>query len=94
MATTTTTAATDLKESLKAKFAEELADVNKYFDLADQAKQEGDTYLAHWLCEIAKDEYTHVKFLRDYLIDSGMTITTEQEMKWHEIKDRVAHKFR
>lgn len=78
---------------LTKELTEEISGVESYFNYAEMAHKLGDSYLERGLCEIAKDEYTHAKFIHDYLVDAGATITTEQETKWMLAKDRVMHKF-
>ena len=46
---------------------DEIEDACEYLKEAEEAKTDGKDYLAAGLHKVALDEYTHAKFLRDYL---------------------------
>lgn len=85
-------------EKIKSYFSEEFSDemkgCNEYADLAHQAKEAGDTTLAYGLYQMAKDEYTHAKFIHDYLIEWGCEIPEMEVSKYHQTKERISHIFR
>lgn len=84
----------DIKEAFKADFGDEISDSNKYCDMAHVAEHEGHEHLAEGLYAMAWDEYTHAKFIHENLIDWGCEIEEKEMMAWHELKERVARKFR
>lgn len=52
----------------------------------------GDHYLALGLSGIKKDEFTHAKFLHDYLCRSKMANMkefTDTLPKWHEVEEMI-----
>lgn len=84
----------DIKESFKEDFPDEVHDASTYCDMAQAAEMAGHEELARGLYEMAHDEYTHAKFIHDYLIDWGCEISEKEMMHWHELKERMERKFR
>ncbi|MDE7089366.1 MAG: hypothetical protein K2O54_04540 [Prevotella sp.] len=84
-------------EHVKSYFAKELPDeihgCCKYLDLAKMAEDAGEAELAHGLYEMARDEYTHAKFIHDHLIDWGCEIPQEEVTKYHQMKERIFRIF-
>lgn len=84
-------------ECIKSYFSKELPDeINgccEYLDLAKKAEETGHTDLAHGLYEMARDEYTHAKFIHDHLIDWGCEIPQNEMMKYHSMKERIFRVF-
>lgn len=85
---------TDIKESFKEDFPDEIHDSNKYCDMAMAAEMMGHTELAKGLYAMAHDEYTHAKFIHDNLVDWGCVIPEKEMMEWHELQERIHRKFR
>lgn len=71
---------------LHEKLEEEIEDAHEYLDLAEKAEARGCEYLATGLRNIARDEFTHAYFHRDYLIAKGKYDYGEAEEKWHHLK--------
>lgn len=84
----------DIKDSFKEDFPDEVHDSNRYCDMAMAAEMMGHETLAKGLYEMAHDEYTHAKFIHDNLIDWGCEIPEKQTMEWHELQERIRRKFR
>lgn len=84
----------DIKETFKEDFIDEIHDSNKYCDMAKVAEESGKMELAKGLYAISYDEYTHAKFIHDHLIDWGCEIPENEMVKWHELKERIHRKFR
>lgn len=85
----------DIKETFKKDFIDEVNDSNTYLDMAKAA--EGESSNEHFikgLYEMAKDEYTHAKFIHEMLVDWGCEIPENELMKWHMLKERVDRVFR
>ena len=72
---------------LHEHLGEEIEDAHEYIDLAEKAEARGCEYLATGLMEIAREEFTHANFHRDYLIHKGVYhYDSEVEEKWHGLK--------
>ena len=84
----------DIKEYFKHEFPEEIEGCNKYCDLAKKAEEKGDRKLAYGLYEMGKDEYTHAKFIHDYLIEWGCEIPDHQASRFRQTKERVERLLR
>lgn len=84
----------DIKDTFKKDFEEEIHDSNKYCNMADAAEAAGNEELAHYLCEMAYDEFTHAKFIHTMLVDWGYDIPEKTRMEWYELKERAERKFR
>ena len=84
----------DVNTKLKSDFADEMEDANTYFDMAKTMEHEGQTTAAAGLYEIAKDEYTHAEFIRKYLVDNGIYISTDQLNMFDTLEERICRKFR
>ena len=67
---------------------EELEDVMEYHRRSEEAREAGHEEVAEWLMRIAKDEYSHAKYLHEHLKKVGYPISDEQEVesKFFKIK--------
>lgn len=72
---------------------EEIEDACEYLKEAEEAAEEGKTYLAEGLKKIAYDEYTHAHFLREYLMTKHEYRHHEKSAKieehWHKLTHRL-----
>ena len=72
---------------------EELEDGCEYMREAEEADSMGKSYYAEGLRRIAYDEYTHAKFIRDYLITKGVYHDSEHHAKleehWHKLRGKL-----
>ena len=84
----------DIKASFKEDFSEEIHDANRYCDMAMAAKMMGHTHIARGLYAMARDEYSHAKFIHDCLVDWGCEISEKELMEWHELIERASRSFR
>ena len=86
----------EMLTTLKDKFSEEIKDANSYFDMAKSASnyENVDYASIKHLYEMSKDEYTHACAIKDFLIDSGIYIPTEQLTMFDELQERIYRKFR
>ena len=75
---------------------EEIEDACEYLKEADEAEEDGKEYLAVGMRKVALDEYSHAKFLRDYLHtkhvyhDHGKH--EEIEKHWHRLCEKLGFK--
>ena len=83
-----------IKDTFKDDFMDEVHDSNKYLKMAHTAEVMGHEELAEGLYEMAHDEYTHAKFIHLNLVDWGCDIPEKEMMKWHELEEHIARKFR
>lgn len=83
----------DVAECLRKDFPEEIADSEKYLRMAKIADNADAHHDSHYLLEMAKDEYTHVEFIHDFMERYGMDIPEEQEMCYNKLKDKMADFF-
>lgn len=72
---------------------EEMEDACEYLKKGEEAKHEGHHYLAKGFFRMAEDEYSHAKFLRDYLIIKKVYHDHEHheelEAKWHRLEEKM-----
>ena len=81
----------EITKVLLAQFPDEINDSNMYYDLACKAANQCqcDKNLSHGLYEISRDEYTHAKFIHDYLIQHGHCMPEELKCKWEALQKRA-----
>jgi hypothetical protein len=72
---------------------DEIEDACEYLKEADEAKADGKDYLAVGLHKAALDEYTHAKFLRDYLHTKHVYHDHDKhdhiEKHWHRLCEKL-----
>ena len=83
----------DIINKLRSEFPEEVEDSKNYFMMAQAAENMGHYDVAEGLYEIAKDEYTHARFIKHFLKNTGEPIPEAECEKYHEIKKMIAGKF-
>lgn len=83
----------EIEKALQGAFPDEIQDSNSYCDMAKSAETMGDRQTAKYLYAIAKDEYTHAKFIHEYMIDNGLPIPDIQEKAWKELSERANRTF-
>lgn len=80
----------DFHESAFHHLKEEIEDACEYLKKADEAEEEGKHYFAHGLKRIAWDEYSHAKFLRDYLMTKEAYNNHEEiDEHWHKLRHKL-----
>jgi rubrerythrin len=70
-------------------FCDELEDSEKYAEMSLSCKMKGDMNGAYGFWEMAKDEYTHARFLRDRMIEEGVyhpEHNPEKEKRYHKVE--------
>lgn len=77
----------ELYKELHEHLEEEIEDAHEYIELAEAAEARGCKYLAIGLHEIAREEFSHAKFHRDYLISKGEQPKDETDKKYHHLKN-------
>lgn len=83
----------DITDKLYENFPDEINDANHYMDMAKSAHNMGHEELAHYLSEMAKDEYTHAMFIHHHLKESGIEMPEEWHKEWEELENRFRGYF-
>ena len=73
---------------IKQKFREEVTDFHAYKKLEREAYNTGDRFVALWVGKIAREEYTHARWMRHYLKEHGM-FTKDLEDMWEQMEERM-----
>ena len=72
---------------------DEIEDACEYLKEADEAEADGKEYLAKGLKNVAMDEYTHARFLRDYLMTKHHYHNHDKHEKieshWHRLREKL-----
>ena len=77
-----------LHQKLCEHMEEEIEVIMEYHRLSEQARDAGEEELAVWLYEIAKDEYSHAKYIHDHLKEIGYPIPNEEHIEAQFFKVR------
>ena len=72
------------KEKLYDDFEDEVEDAEKYAEMSDEADMTGCHHTAIGLWEMAREEYSHARFLRRELVKMGLYEPSEHT----ELEDR------
>lgn len=83
-----------LMELANHDMMDELEICNKYLDYTECLHANGHEELCGKFAEMAYEEYTHAKFQRMVLLDSGYSLNDESEMMFRETKKRMEMLFR
>lgn len=59
--------------TLSTHLKEEIKDAETYISMAKTAKDAGDSHMCKYLMAMAKDEYSHAKFIHEEVMKAGMT---------------------
>lgn len=84
----------EIMNHFKTEFPNEVSDSMKYLEMAKAAEYMGKSELARGLYRMAKDEYTHAKFIAGMIMKSGGTIPADQMSKWNELEEHIFRAFR
>lgn len=83
----------EITDKLYEQFPDEINDANHYMDMAKSAYDMGHEELAQYLCEIAKEEFTHAMFIHHHMKESGVEIPEEWNKEWEELENRFRKYF-
>jgi ferritin len=84
----------DITNKLIEEFPDEIEGANEYLDMAISAKEMSHNDLAMYLCEVAKDEFSHAKFIHHFLTRSGVSMSEDWKMAWSNLESRFRREFR
>lgn len=79
----------DVANELEKDFADEIADSKRYLCMAKVADSANDHKDSHYLLEMAKDEFTHARFIYWFMRKHDMWIAEDQEKKYHELAEEM-----
>lgn len=82
----------DVKECLRKDFADEVMDANKYLQMAEMVEAAGED--SYYFVEMAKDEYTHAKFICEYLEMNSVHIPGDQKRCFEKLEAEISKYFR
>ena len=80
----------EMGKRMDAILMDELQSTKKYWNMAKTAQNEE---MAYGLTEMAKDEYTHAKFVRDSMMENGCKISDACEKSWQEVEEIASEMF-
>lgn len=83
----------DVANELEKDFAEEIRDAKRYLCMAKVADGAGNKHDAHYLLEIAKDEYTHARFIHGFMEHHDMWMQEEYEKSYEKLEEEMAQFF-
>lgn len=84
----------DVADNLEADFMDEISDSKKYMCMAKVADSAGNHHDCHYLLEMAKDEYTHARFIRGFMVEHNISIPEDQDKCYHKIEEEISKFFR
>ena len=70
-------------DHIKNKIAEEIKDAKDYLKMLEIAVKNEDEYLIKYLKEIIKDEYSHAKFMYEYLCKMKIELTETERQNYY-----------
>ena len=82
----------EITDKLHEEFEDEIDGANLYLDMANSAAHMNHYQLAEVLCAMAKDEFSHAKFIHCFLKESGVHVSDEIQKEWTELDNRF-HKL-
>lgn len=83
----------EIVHKLHENFSDEIADANEYLNMAESAERMEHHEMAEGLAEIAKEEYTHAKFIHYVMKENGIMADTEDMKDWEELEARFRRMF-
>lgn len=70
-------------------FPDEVEGVNEYLDIAQEKWDEGEHEMAYWFAQMAKDEFSHAKYLRHVATMCGIILKDCDVKAFHEAEYRL-----
>lgn len=86
----------EVENKLRSDFKDEIEDCNTYYEMSETATNMGHKELGEYLLEISKDEYTHAKFIHEYLLEHPMNVNMAEleGPDWQALHHRMEPFFR
>lgn len=84
----------NIMDKFKSELPDEIEGSHDYLKMASCAEEMSYHNLSRGLYEMAKDEYTHAKFIMDTLLDNDIAIDSEQSAKFKELEGKIHKLFR
>lgn len=79
----------DISAHIIAHYLNEIQGAHEYLNMAKNAMDMGKPDLAEWLQRIAADEYTHAKFIYDYIRENNMPLSEEDCNKLYLLEKKM-----
>lgn len=83
----------DVACGLSNDFGDEIADSKKYLRMAKIAEDARLYSDSHYLLEMARDEYTHARFIHRFMDKYGMCIPEDLEERYKWLEDEISKFF-
>ena len=80
----------EMSKRMDAILMDETQSTKKYWNMAKAAENED---MAYGLAEMAKDEYTHAKFVHDSMQEKGCKISEACGKSWQEVENIASEMF-
>jgi ferritin len=84
-----------LHDTMFEHLEDEIEDACEYLKKSEEAEDMDKPYLATGLRKMAMDEYTHARFLREYLIKKEIYHVHEHhnevEAHWHRLREKLGY---
>lgn len=84
----------DVADKLVDDFEDEIDDSKKYLCMAKVAEKSGNEHDSYYLYEMAKDEYTHARFIKDFMEEHDIEIPEDHEERYHKLEEEINRIFR
>lgn len=79
----------EMKKYLESHLEEEMKDACGYMEKAKELDNAGMFDMASGFAEMAKDEYTHTRFIIGQIMKSGGSLSKEHKEKWEELDEKI-----
>lgn len=83
----------EVADHLADDFEDEIHDSKKYLCMAKVADHAGNSHDSHYLMEMAKDEYTHARFIRDFMEEHDMEVPEDQLEQFEKLEKEIEKFF-
>lgn len=84
----------ELLKHLSDHLEDEISDSKGYLKMAKKADEIGKKEMAHYLLEIAKDEYTHARYIKKVMHEFELPISSDLMLKYNELESELNEYFR
>lgn len=83
----------EITDKLHEEFEDEIEGANEYLNMANSAASMGHMDLADTLLAMAKDEFSHARFIHCFMKESGVHVSDEVHEDWKELENRFHKVF-
>lgn len=79
----------DVSTYIIAHYLDEIKGAHEYLDMAKKAMETNRHNLAEWLQRIAYDEYTHAKFIHEYIHANKLPLSEDDSNKLYLLEKKM-----